>query len=386
MTVRRTNELIKRWGGFLLLVCFLGPASAFAQQTAGQNPFAQWGRETLAVIERDFRMPAGGGYYEDHHRKNTAFAWGHAILLQAYAKAAQLDPSYRQPLENLVEFLQSYWVVENGLGGYDCLPAPRKRIERYYDDNAWLAMGLMDAYVACGRPDYLEQAGAALNFCLSGLDKEGGIWWRQTSPLEPGGTKNTCSTAPTAYACLRYYELTGQESFLKTAQALLEWLEKTLEDEDGLFFDSIGRDGRLHRRKWSYNSAMPLRCRVLLYRLTGRKDYLDKAIRLAEACRSRWFDESSGAIRCESMFAFTLVEAWVELSAASGRPQWLQRAQKAMHYVHQNVRDSRGRYAKRWDYVCREPLERWNLLYPAAAARAYWVLADASQNQNNLDR
>lgn len=350
-------------------------ASADVSLEAAGRMFAEWGRRTLETIERDHRLPSGG-YSEDQSRTAPAYAWGHSILLLAYAQAARAEPSYCRQTEELIEFLRSYWVQENGIGGYDCLPTGRKKTERYYDDNAWIAMGLLDAYEACGKADCLEQAKKTIDFCLSGQAPEGGIWWREEPTTQRRG-RNTCSTAPTAFACLRYYELTKEKVYLEKAEELLEWLEKTLQDEDGLFFDHIRQDGRLGRRKWTYNSAMPVRCWVLLYRLTGEEAYLKKAERTAQACRRRWLEESSGALHCEAMFAFTLIEAWVELSAVSGDANWLEAARKTMEYVHQQVRDSRGRYSKRWDRPNPAPIEEWNLLYPSAAARAYWTLAEA---------
>lgn len=362
-----------------LLVGLIGLGFSQAAQVSRTEVFKQWGLETLETIQRDHRL-ASGGYSEDQSRRSAAYAWGHSILLLAYAQAARVDSSFCLHTEDLIDFLRSYWVQENGIGGYDCLPDGRKKVERYYDDNAWIAMGLMDAYEACGKKEYLEQARKTIDFCLSGLSEQGGIWWRE-EPTTDRRSRNVCSTAPTAFACLRYAEWTKGKGYLEKAQDLLIWLEKTLQDEDGLFFDHIRQDGRIGRRKWTYNSAMPLRCWVLLYRLTGDQTYLEKARRTAQACRERWLDEETGALRCEAMFAFTLIEAWVEFGAVSKEQEWLQAARKGMEYVHQQVRDSRGRYSKRWDQPNPAPITEWKLLYPAAAARAYWVLADAFENQ-----
>ncbi|HOQ04179.1 MAG TPA: glycoside hydrolase family 76 protein [Anaerohalosphaeraceae bacterium] len=368
--------------GLCFLVGLTGPgvmSFACIEDLPAGSIFSQWGRETLETIERDHRL-AGGGYSEDQSRTEPAYAWGHSILLLAYAQAAKADSVFCEKTENLIDFLQSYWVQENGIGGYDCLPEGRKKVERYYDDNAWIAMGLLDAYEACRKKDFLEQARKTIEFCLSGEAPQGGIWWRQ-EPASPGRGRNTCSTAPTAFACLRYCELTKDTGFLETAQRLLQWLEKTLQDEDGLFFDHIRQDGRIGRRKWSYNSAMPIRSWVRLYRLTGREEYLQKALRTALAARERWLDEKTGALHCEAMFAFTLIEAWVELAEVSGQEEWMQRARKGMEYVYQQVRDKEGRYSKRWDRPNPEPIQEWKLLYPSAAARGYWALAAAYKNK-----
>lgn len=343
--------------------------------TVSAGDFTNWGRQTLATIERDHRM-GSGGYFEDQTRQKPAFAWGNAILLLAYAKAAKVDHRYARPLDELVQHLEYYWVEDKGIWGYDCLPTPRPKVERFYDDNAWIVMGLIDAYDATAKNDYLLRAEKTLAFCLSGIDpNDGGVWWKETWDSDRRRTKNTCSVAPIAFSCLRFYEVTKKESYLSTAKALLVWLDANLRDEDSLYFDNIRVSGRLGRKKWSYNSAMPLRCYVLLYELSGKDVYLENAAATAKAAEAYWYD-ATGALKCEAMFAFTLVEAWLELAAATKDERWRALAESTMLYVHQNVQDKSGRYAKRWDSAVAEPLTRWNLLYPAAAARAYWSLAD----------
>ncbi|WP_169853163.1 glycoside hydrolase family 76 protein [Anaerohalosphaera lusitana] len=348
--------------------------------TAGaDSKFARWGRQTLEVIERDHRIEGQSGYYEDQSREDVSFTWGNAILLLAYAEAAKVDPAYEEPLENLHKHIQAYWVVDKGIGGYDALPEPREKVDRYYDDNAWIAMAQIDAYHATGKDKYLQAARRSIQFSLSGMDTEsGGIWWRETWERPRRKSKNTCSVAPTAFACLRFYEVTKEKSYLENAKDLLIWLDENLKDEDNIYFDSVRPSGRIGRRKWSYNSAMPMRCYIVLHKLTGENKYLEKAVEIAVAAHKRWFDSSTNAIKCESMFAFTLVEGWIKLSEATRNPKWKQFAENAMVYVHENVKDPVGRYSKRWDDKNTEPLNRWNLLFPAATARAYWALVAAN--------
>jgi uncharacterized protein YyaL (SSP411 family) len=363
---------------FLLLlpILFFCVSCSGSRRSLKENEFAQWGRQTLQTIERDHRIENGTGYYEDQQKEAVAFTWGNSMLLLAYAKAAEYDPAYRKPLDALMQHMDRYWIVDQGIGGYDHLPHPKPAVERYYDDNAWIAMGQIDAYHATGEKRYLDAATKTLDFCLSGIDPEnGGIWWREYWRSQRRRTKNTCSMAPTAFACLRYYEITKQPTYLETAMELITWLDANLKDDDGLYFDHLRISGRINRRKWSYNSAMPLRCYVMLYKLTGQDNYLDQAVQIASASQDHWIDPASGAIEDEAMFAFTLAEGWIELSEVTGDPQWLELARLSVRYVHENVKDPNGRYSNRWDDQNSEPITQWKLLYPAATARAYWVLA-----------
>jgi len=360
----------------MMTVCMLClPQAALASQAAN---FETMGREALAVVRRDHAIAGRpGAYYEDQNKRAIAFTWGNSMLLLAYAKAAQIDAAtYAEPLDHLIKHLDRYWVEHSGIGGYDHLPHPRSNIERYYDDNAWVAMGLIDAYEAVGKEDYLERAQKTLEFSLSGINqKEGGIWWRE----DPKQSMNTCSVAPTAFACLRFYETTGRRAYLETAKALMAWLDEHLQDSDGLYMDSVTPRGRINRTKWTYNTGMPLQTYVTLYRLTGVDRYLDKANTIAAAAEEHWVDSDTGAVRCEAMFVWTLLEGWVALSEATGRVHWKDVSQRAAAYLYEHVRDSNGRYPKRWDRPARGELNAWNLLYPASNARAYWVLAQANQ-------
>ena len=359
-----------------MLPILLIASGCIAEQARKESEFALWGRETLEAIERDHRFDNKAGYCEDQDKKSVAFTWSNSMLLLAFAKAAEFDRAYEERLEGLMSHIDRYWVSYNGIGGYDCLPHPKAKADRYYDDNAWIAMGQIDAYQAVGKKKYLEGAEKTIAFCLSGIDEEnGGVWWRENWPGQSQKSKNTCSVAPIAFSCLRYYEITRERKYLETAVGLLGWLDEHLKDADHLYFDNLKMSGQIGRRKWSYNSAMPLRCYALLYKLTGEQGYLDKAVEIAQAAKERWYEEASGAIKCESMFAFTLIEGWVELSNVTNDRRWKDMARSSLHYVHSNVKDSRGRYSKRWDDKNAAAITHWKLLYPASTGRAYWVLA-----------
>jgi len=45
-------------------------------------------------------------------------------------------------------------------------------------------------------------------------------------------------------------------------------------------------------------------------------------------------------------------------------------------HVHNNLRDTNGRYPRRWDQPPSEPINAYMLIDQASAARAYFVLAN----------
>jgi hypothetical protein len=148
-------------GGIIDVSLGITPTGDVNGTVFSAKDFEQWGRETLETIERDHRDKSQLGYYENQDRKDIAFTWSNSILLLAYAKAAQIDKSCEKPLDLLVQHMDRYWIVYKGIGGYDHLPHPKSVVERYYDDNAWIAMGQIDAYHATGKNDYLQAAAKA---------------------------------------------------------------------------------------------------------------------------------------------------------------------------------------------------------------------------------
>ncbi|MCC6728421.1 MAG: AGE family epimerase/isomerase [Chthonomonadales bacterium] len=351
----------------------VSPGAARADQRC-----AEWGRETLEQIRSDLYMPERGLYAEEaalsgDRPRQPAFMWGCGVQLAALAAAARLDRAYREPLRGYAEALQSYWSEARGIGGYDVLPVP-KPSDRYYDDNAWVVLAMLDAREATGEERYRELAERAMAFVLSGEDERlgGGIWWRE----EERRSKNTCSSAPAIVGALRLFRLTGKRRYRDAADRLHRWTKAHLQDTDGLYFDNVRLDGTVEPTKWSYNTAVMIDAECMLYAITRERRYRDEALRVARAARARWVRET-GAVADEGRFARLLLEALLDVDALDRRGGWRATVQRCLAHLHTEVRDARGRYGGRWDRTAGEPVQRFSLLDQASAARAYWAAAKA---------
>ena len=243
--------------------------------------FAQWGTETLETIKRDLWLADRGLYAEKATAGGVrptvpAFMWGAGVQLTALAAAAQFDAgTYVPQLAAYADALEKYWIVHNGIGGYSVLPE-QQRADRYYDDNVWIVLALIETLEATRDEKYLERAEATMRFVLSGEDDElgGGIYWRERRR----NSKNTCSNAPAIVAALRLYQKTTNPQHLATAERLYDWTCSHLQDEeDGLFWDNLRLSGRLDRRKYSYNSALMIRANCLFFEVTKDPKYLAEA-------------------------------------------------------------------------------------------------------------
>jgi len=155
---------------------------------------------------------------------------------------------------------------------------PRERL-RYYDDNAWVGLGLAQWHTQRGRGRDLTAARRLFAFAAAGEHRDGGVHWREGT-REP---RNTCSTAPAAQLALRIHGLTGEPGLVEFAARADRFLSETLESPQGLMWDHVDADGTVERTVWSYNQGSTVSARVLLGRATGDARHVRSAQALANA-------------------------------------------------------------------------------------------------------
>jgi predicted alpha-1,6-mannanase (GH76 family) len=227
-------------------------------------------------------------------------------------------------------------------------PPPRagtapKPTDRYYDDNAWIALAYLELHELTGDARDLESAKEAFAFVLSGEDRQagGGIYWHEYKRQG----KHACSCAPAIVAAVKLHRFTGERHFLASAIRLCEWTNATLRDADGLFCDSVRiSDGVVNRTKHSYNTALMITANCALHELTGERGYLREAQRIATAALARWVRAADGLIADESKFAHKLLEAFLHVYARDGDPRWLEIAGRCLHSLYHTCRDPHGWY------------------------------------------
>jgi len=363
----------------LFAACFAGHPTVADSPDELADRFAAWGDEVLTTIDRDLHLRARGLYAEqgavgEPPPTTPAFNWGAGVQLSALAAAARFDPDrYAAKLLRYADSLEQHWGVQRGIGGYDVLPR-RRSVDRYYDDNAWMVLALIETYEVTGEQRFRHRAERAMRFVLSGEDARlgGGIYWRENEK----NSKNTCSNAPAIVAALRLYQHTGAEAYLAAANRLYDWTREQLQDQqDGLYWDNIDLDGRVDRRKYTYNSALMIRANCLFHHVTNEPRYLKEAQRIAAAARAHWIDEQTGAVRDAGRFAHMLLEALVEVWRLDRDSDWLATVRRSVTFVHDEVQDPHGRYPKRWGRPTDSPVTSYALLDQSSAARAYFFAA-----------
>jgi uncharacterized protein YyaL (SSP411 family) len=340
---------------------------------------AKWGGETLAKVDSAFYMPERGLYALEAgagvKRQRPAWVWDASIQLGALCAAARMEPkTYLPRVKAYAAGLRTYRTTYHDRPGLDVNPPP-KAPDRYYDDNAWICLSLLEAYELTGDAKDLALAMDAYNFLMSGEDSStlgGGIYWHEDQTR----TKNACSSGPAMVASLKLYELTGEQKYLETTKRLYAWTRAHLQDEDGLVFDSIATaDGAINRQKFTYNSATLIRAACGLYLASGEKAYLEEAQRVARAAELRFVRQRDGVIGGAGKLGVKLVETFLAMYEVDGDEHWKAVVGRCLGALRQK-RDAEGWYAQGWQRAEAGANGPVRLIDQAAPARAYWVAAE----------
>jgi predicted alpha-1,6-mannanase (GH76 family) len=204
-------------------------------------------------------------------------------------------------IEDRLRALQRYWDSGRPPRAYASDP-PSARVggERYYDDNAWVGLALVELERLRPGSGWLDRADELYRFALGGWAAErtpnpGGVFW-----VEQGRgigarnhDRNVVSTAPNAALGLHLAELKASLSSGDDgvgAQQMYDWVLGTLDASretdspgTGLFWDKLRGDGTIDRALWSYNQGNMIGLNVLLARSTDgpAAPYIERAERIA---------------------------------------------------------------------------------------------------------
>ena len=158
----------------------------------------------------------------------------------------------------------------------------------YYDDNAWVGLDLIHAYLLTSNRNYLTQAQSELNFIMSGWDTNttdgcpGGVFWEDVA----GSQRNTAPNGAGAELAVELDRLTGNTSDLAWATSTYQWTVTCLRGASGLYNDHVNTNGSINTAIWSYNQGVMVGAGVLLYQMTGNATYLNQAQQTAAAAVS----------------------------------------------------------------------------------------------------
>jgi hypothetical protein len=201
-----------------------------------------------------------------------------------------------------LETLERYWDPSGNKPAYSSdVLGTRLGGSRYYDDNAWVGLALVQLErmrPGCG---HLDRAAALFGFAQAGWDRRpdvpnpGGVFWVEQG-IGAGSRnhdRNTVSTAPNAALGLHLAELTGVRAGAADSigpEEMYEWVNAALDagrdgncPATGLYWDKLRGDGTLDATFWSYNQGNMIGVNVLLARRGGQAQspYLARGEKIA---------------------------------------------------------------------------------------------------------
>jgi hypothetical protein len=255
-------------------------------------------RAARAYLAMQDRFQArGDGYRRDegpHLPWAAAHLWPFSRALVATLDLAGIDSELtdgidvESAIEDRLRALERYWDPTREPPAYSSdVRGSRVGGDRYYDDNAWVGLGLVQLERIRPGSGYLDRAEELFHFAVSGWspDREpspGGVFWveQDRGTGRTNHDRNTVSNAPNAELGLHIAELKGTHVAAPVgAEGLIgprdmyEWVLNTLDASGGtdapgtgLFWDKLRGDGTIDRAFWSYNQGSMVGLNVLLAR------------------------------------------------------------------------------------------------------------------------
>lgn len=245
--------------------------------------------------------------------------------------------------------LEAYWDDTAGGPAYASdIIGSRWGGDRYYDDNAWVGLALVQLERLRPGHGHAQRAEALYRFAETGWDTRpdvpspGGVFWveqRRGTGLS-NHDRNTVSNAPNAQLGFHLAALAeGDPHGHARARHMYDWVNVTLDagrEDDaagtGLFFDKVGGDGTVDRTLWTYNQGSMIGANVLLARRAGSAIdpgavYLARAQAIADKALRHY----AGALqRQPSAFNAILFRNLLQLHAVTGDAGLRERIRAAM--------------------------------------------------------
>ena len=244
--------------------------------------------DAYAAMQRAFYEPDTKSYAGVYPPRVRAQAWPFSQALWATLDIATLPGMSGDARSDLLERIRGLSAYKHPEAGRPAEFAPKYggSGDVYYDDNLWIALGLLAAKPVTHDPSLVKTAQQIFTLVGDGWDADethpcpGGVFWTRTGANHD---RNTVTTANSALLALDLYELTHSPTYLRYAQMAYDWTQHCLGRSDGLVNDHLDLNGNVDAHTWSYNQGAMIAAGVRLYRATGARRYLTDATRTANA-------------------------------------------------------------------------------------------------------
>lgn len=322
-----------------LLIIFL----FFAQIGFGQD----YRQDALNLYQKvqDNYYDKEAKLYTNKNADNRKYSdlWGLCAMVQVANEMEKAEPK-KDYLTDVLRIIDLYYTEKKSQGGYDSYLVNLGGGDRYYDDNQWIGITLMDGYKRTKNPAYLKKAVMIFDFMMMGFDEaaEGGLYWREVDKL----TKNTCSNAPGIILALQLYEATKNKKYLKTGQSLYDWTNKRLRSPEGIFYDNVViKTDSIDKRTYSYNSGAMIQSNVYFYEITKNIKYLKEAQKIAESSLTKFYPNAK--FRDDYWFNAVMLRGLQHLRKYDSNDKYIETFKKCANYALANEINEQGTVGKK---------------------------------------
>ncbi|WP_183561204.1 glycoside hydrolase family 76 protein [Mucilaginibacter sp. SP1R1] len=295
---------------FTLFICCAVISRSAAQTTVDY-------KNRMAVINKNiytvFYDKSANLYLETNdaetNKGNHSFLWPLCALIQAANEMEAAEPS-KSYIAPVMKAIDQYYSDRAPAPAYQAMVVKEKVDSRFYDDNEWVAIALMDAYNRTNKKQYLDVAELIYRFLLTGHDAMGGggFYWEEGKT----NSKNTCSNGPAVLVALQLYKATHQKAYLDTAVATYNWTKQHLLSANGIYYDAIRVPSmKVDSAYYTYNAGTMLQSGVLLYNITKNKKYLDDAQSVARSAEKHFYQ--NGKLPGGYWFNAVMLRGYIEL-------------------------------------------------------------------------
>jgi len=291
-------------------------------------------------IYKTFYNKQAGLYYETNNAANNkgnySFLWPLCALVQAANEQEEANPSAKY-IAPVMKAINKYYSARPPAPAYQAMVARKKVDSRFYDDNEWVAIALMDAYDRTHQKQYLDISKMIYKFLLKGHDQVGGggFYWQEGKTK----SKNTCSNGPAILVALHLYKATQQKAYLDTAVVTYNWTKQhLLSADDGIYYDAIRVPSmKVDSAYYTYNAGTMLQSAVILYNVTKDQKYLDDAQNLARSAEKYFYKD--GKLPGGYWFNAVMLRGYMELYKVNNNKAQLQ-------FI---INDANRIWAQEWD-------------------------------------
>jgi hypothetical protein len=313
-----------------------------------------------------------GLYREAAGREGFAHAWPYSQALSATIAMSRVPDrgrAYRADARRAVAMLGRYQRTD---GAYAAALGASGDV--YYDDNEWIALELLRWYELRRDRTALMGARRLFELVLTAWDRNpshpcpGGVFWTDRRDNEE---RNTVTTATGALLAMHLYALTRNPDYVQWARRMLQWVSDCMLAPNGLLWDHLDLEGIVDQRHWSYNQGTAIGANVLLYRLTGDANALERGRSLADSSLA-YFDRTPAGAE-PPYFLAIFFRNLLELDRVDGHVRYRQEAQAYADAVWERVRDpATGLFRFHGDAHA-------ELLNQAAMVQIYATLAESAE-------